>query len=1088
MNRTYRLIWSERLRAFIVAAENARSRSKASGLKALSALLLLVEAMSAQALPEGGTVSAGSGSVQTIGSTVTVNQISNNLVINWAKFGTTAGESVAFNQPGTSSIALNRVTGSEPSVLSGSLTANGQVWLLNPNGVQVQSGATITVGGWLASTLNISDADFMNGTYVFTGQAGSVTNKGNITVTDGGYVALLGGRVSNEGTIMARLGTVALAAGSTLTLDFAGDKLLNVAVNEGVASALVQNKDRITAHGGQVLLTAKGVDALLTTVVNNEGVIRAQTVGTAQGRIVLLGGMDGGVTKVSGTLDASAPDGSNGGFIETSGATVQIADGAQVTSKASTGFSGIWRTQTNQYTIAASGGNISGAQLSAGLNENNVIISTAAGSSASGNGDIVVNDAVQWNAKTMLHLQTLAAESDIRVNADISAESTAAGLILRPGTLGSYTLNQGARINLKEGALLQIAGSDYTVINTVEKLQAMQQAPGSHYALGSDIDANAFAFTSVGAVAGANFTGVLDGLGHQVSKLTINQPGAENVGLISNNKGTVRNIGLVDVQVQGSSVTGGLVGYNAGTVSNAYVTGSVSGGSETGGLVGYNLGSISTAYASGSVSGSSSTGGLVGTNASGGTIRNAYARSVVSGGTDTGGLVGTNLLTGSIIENVYALATVTGSTGSSGGLVGANSVNGRINDAYASGTVNGSALTTALMVGQQNAIVTDSVLARDAAAMKTQTSFTGFDFVDTWRIYENFTEPLLRAFLRPVLVTADDVRKTYDGQSYALPVNGAQSSVDLALMQGTLAYVSPSSSTVVDAGTYGLGGLWSTSYDIRYGAGTLTIDPARLTVTANSASKTYDRLAYSGGNGVTIEGVVSGDSDPVGGTLSYLGTAQGAKNAGAYTITPDGLRSTSANYQLDFVNGTLTILPKALTASISGTPAKIYDGTTNARLASAQFQLDGLVAGESITVRDGVVAGTYASKDVGRAVPLSATLDSAQLSAADNTRLANYTMPVVATGSGKILPDTLRYQAPLQPAFYGRESRLTADATTAQSRADGAMLDCLLGDAWRPTAKPGTTLKCNSMRSARANGVPRLVQDPADSLVFKEMP
>ncbi len=96
------------------------------------------------------------------------------------------------------------------------------------------------------------------------------------------------------------------------------------------------------ADGGQVLLSAGARDALLASVVNNSGVIQARTVENRSGIIILLGGMAAGTANVAGTLDASAPNGGNGGFIETSGAQVNVADGARISTAAPAGNSGTW--------------------------------------------------------------------------------------------------------------------------------------------------------------------------------------------------------------------------------------------------------------------------------------------------------------------------------------------------------------------------------------------------------------------------------------------------------------------------------------------------------------------------------------------------------------------------------------------------------------------------------------------------------------------------------------------------------------------------------------------------------------------------
>ena len=225
-------------------------------LKALAASLMLAFGTTLHALPTDGAVSAGNASIVSGAGTTTITQSSQNVAINWQSFSIGAAEAVRFVQPNSSSVALNRVLGSDPSNILGSLSANGKVFQVNPNGILFAKGASVNVGGLVASTRGISDSDFMAGNYNFTGTGnGTVVNQGTINA-DGGYVALLGASVSNEGVISARLGTVVLAAGNAFTLDMAGDGLLNVAVNQGAMNALVANGGLIQADGGQVLLTA----------------------------------------------------------------------------------------------------------------------------------------------------------------------------------------------------------------------------------------------------------------------------------------------------------------------------------------------------------------------------------------------------------------------------------------------------------------------------------------------------------------------------------------------------------------------------------------------------------------------------------------------------------------------------------------------------------------------------------------------------------------------------------------------------------------------------------------------------------------
>jgi filamentous hemagglutinin family protein len=403
----------------------------------LACSLLLAFGGPVHAAPVGGVVVGGSAGIATSGTRTTITQGSQNAAIQWQAFGIGAAESVQFIQPGSSSVALNRVVGSDPSAIFGTLSANGQVFLVNPNGILFGKGASVNVGGLVASTLGIADADFMAGRYSFSGTGrGSVVNEGALRA-DGGYVALLGTEVGNQGTISARLGSVALAAGQAITLDVLGGNLLHVTVDRGVVDALVRNGGLIQADGGQVLLTAQAAGAMLSGAVNNTGVIQAQTIATRNGTIKLLGDMGNGTVEVAGTLDASAPNGGNGGFIETSAARVRIHAAANVTTAAPLGRTGDWLVDPEDFTIGSGANdNISGATLSALLVTNSVTIATSPGPTATvagtpprtslhtavnGNGDINVNEAVSWVAAPSTTTLTLNAERDVNVNQPVTA-------------------------------------------------------------------------------------------------------------------------------------------------------------------------------------------------------------------------------------------------------------------------------------------------------------------------------------------------------------------------------------------------------------------------------------------------------------------------------------------------------------------------------------------------------------------------------------------------------------------------------------------------------------------------------------------
>ena len=281
-------------------------------------------------LPTDGQIVAGSGIISQTGNTLTVNQATNNMIANWKSFSIGAGGTVEFIQPNANSVALNRVLGNEASSIYGNLIANGKVFLVNPNGVLFAPGAQVNVGGIVASTLNISDSDFLAGNYKFSGDGGTVTNQGTITAADGGYVALLAPEVINDGIIVAKQGTVALGAGQAVTLDMQGDGLLSLAVDQAAVNASVANHNLIQADGGQVIMAAKAADTLAGTVINNSGIIQATSISNVNGVILLDGGANGTVVN-SGTLDASGKDaGQTGGTVKVLGDTVILADGAKV--------------------------------------------------------------------------------------------------------------------------------------------------------------------------------------------------------------------------------------------------------------------------------------------------------------------------------------------------------------------------------------------------------------------------------------------------------------------------------------------------------------------------------------------------------------------------------------------------------------------------------------------------------------------------------------------------------------------------------------------------------------------------------------
>ena len=329
MNCTYNLKWSLHLGRSVPVSEAACARGKSVGGEsagrkakgigqALTAAVLLSAASGAwtqtalpsTALPKGAQVSAGQVTVNQSGSRLDIQQTTAKAIINWQSFDIGSNAQVRFNQPDANSVALNRVVGTDPSVIQGRLSANGQVFLLNANGVLFGSSARVDVGGLVASTLGISDSDFwgaVTGRYRLNGTSqNSVVNQGELTANAGGYIALLAPQVRNEGLVSATLGTVALAAGNAVTLQTKGQ--IGVTVDEGALQALIENKQAIRANDGRVILTARSSGALKDAVIRNDGTVEASSVSQVGGVIRL----EADAVILDGALRA---DGSSGGDI-----------------------------------------------------------------------------------------------------------------------------------------------------------------------------------------------------------------------------------------------------------------------------------------------------------------------------------------------------------------------------------------------------------------------------------------------------------------------------------------------------------------------------------------------------------------------------------------------------------------------------------------------------------------------------------------------------------------------------------------------------------------------------------------------------
>jgi filamentous hemagglutinin family protein len=991
----------------------------------ISSLLGTITLVSAS--PTDGVVTSGTASISQTANSTTITQSSNKASINWQSFSVKPNETVNFVQPNSSSVTLNRVVGVTQSLIEGTINANGQVFLLNPNGIVFSKGSSVNVGGLVASTLKLSDEDFQAGNYSLSGNStNSILNLGTITANQNGYVVLAGKTVSNEGLIKATLGDIHLVGASQVSLNINGNSLIKLTIDKGILDSLVENKGIIQANGGEVYLTTQALDTVLNGVVNNTGIIEANSIDTHNGKIVLFA--HGGTSNISGTLDASAKT-TDGGFVETSGSHVDIAENTIITTKAENGNDGIWLIDPVDFTIAASGGDMSGTTLSNNLSLGSVVIQSSSGASGT-NGDITINDSVTWTSGNTL---TLTAYNDIFINTTLNASGGSGGkVVLNYGTGGNSNADYyiHAPINLRAGQnfttkLGTNSAINYTVITTAAALQNINSNLSGNFALGNNIDTSSIVnFVPLGNIA-TPFTGKVDGLGHAIDNLTINSSDAStDVGLFGDTSGAlIQNLGLTNVDITSTNnyVVGGLVGFmnNASKIKRSYINGGIIRSANAtlgvGGFVGqiYDAGSsILESFSNVSIANTNTiqnVGGFVGEN--GGVIRDSYALGSIDNADYTGGFIGWNSnhnqTSQGTITNSYSNVTITNST-NTGGFDENSDSKANFTNCY---------FNTATGLTDNNS----GVSGLSSAQTKQQSNFSGFDFTNTWIGYDGYTAPLLRAFMVPLTVSANDVTITYNGT--AKSANGVTYSIasPTALLLGSLGYsfginsVTNTSGDHTNAGNVAIkaSGNYSTQqiggYAISFVDGTMTINKKAVSVSGlSAANKTYDgTTSISVSNwGSVSTGVGTQTLTLNHGTASFSNKDVGSSKpvtATGYSLADGTNGGIASNYTLSSTSATTTadITAKALTISGLTADNKVYDGTTTVSISNWGSVSTG-VGTETLTLNHGTAS--FSDKDAG----VGKTVTAIGYSLSDGTNAgvsSNYTLSSTsATATADIEP------------------------------------------------------------------------------------
>lgn len=1152
MNHIYRTLWSVATQSWQAVPETAKtagkkSKSSASGVISSVALSFsLIGGANAQAppainqLPNGGNVARGTATISQTATAqaaaMTVNQTSQRAVVNWNTFNIGSAASVNFVQPNAQAVTLNRVSDSNPSQIFGRMTSNGQVVLTNANGIYFAPGSSVDVGAITATTHRITDDNFMSGKYVFerNGATGKIINEGNITAALAGYVALLAPEVQNAGVVVARAGTVAMAAGETITLNIDGaGSLAGITTTPSTIATLIENKQAVQAPDGQIILSAVALNKLQAGVIKNSGSLEANSLVSKGGKIylegdditlantskieakgatgggtVLVGGDwqgsgemrqatkatmaagatvdasaidqgDGGkvvlwsdvhnadsVTRANGSIKAEAgPNGGDGGKVETSGHHLHVND-IQVSTQAKAGKTGEWLLDPVDFTIAASGGDMTGAFLTTSLAGNtDITIQSSSGSAGTG-GNINVNDEVSWSKNKL----TLAASNNIYIN-DVMTATDTASLALNYG-LGALAAGNTSviqtkigtndtfigKINLPAGTtnFTTIQGSNgtpktYTVITSLTNAGPAVGA-SSNYAIGSNITYTGSGLTPF---ASAGYTGTFDGLGHTISNLTINAS-SHSVGLFNTiSTGAVQNIGLLNISISGptkfwvGSIAGQISGN--GTIRNTFATGSLSGGEYVGGLVGASAnGTITSSYSSVTVNsaglnaGDSLAGGLVGY-LQGGSITKSYASgNVLAQGNSVGGLIGKISLSSNAftITDSFATGSVSG-TNAVGGLIGWVASNNllsssSLSQSYSSGQVTGTT-NTAGFIGyyestsnyitasnnywnQDTSGKTTGVNWRSGgtrtgfsglttAQTQVQSNFSGFDFTSSSPVW---TMP--SASGSPVLCSFQSSCGSI--QLYLLPTIGQSNVYGSAPTSLTYCYSSSASSCEY------------VSY-----AGIPSANQT-FTLTGGAVSKTES----VSGSGITGTLALTG-SPTIAGTGLVATT-----NAGTYalTLTPT---LTLAGYTFLAGNAVNYTISKANLTQV--TASKVYDG-----LATVGYgQMTNIVGvlGQSFSAAAGTA--TISDKNVTTAGKTITSLAGLTLTSANGGNENNYnlTSNLPAAGaqnlveisaksltvSGLTAPASRIYDATLVAVVGGTPTLLASEAAGTGTSSDG---------------------------------------------------
>jgi len=585
LRRSWRAMFGKSLRISVTAA----AICAAWNVSALAA------APPVNTLPTGGAITYGNATITQNGNTLNINQTSGQAIGSFTTFSIGANAVVDISQPNAAAAFLARVTGSDPSLIYGLLKSNGTVALINQNGILVGPTGVVDVARFIASTLNISDSDFLAGRLTFNNgaTAGSVENQGTIKSATGGSVYLIGANVTNSGVITSPNGEILLAAGQTVQLVDTATPGVSVNVTGaagsvtnlgaisaaagriGIAAGLINNSGNINASsvvsdGGRIFLRAS--QNLTTTASSN---ISADGASTGKGGSVVL--YSDGAAYIDGDVSAQGAAG-KGGYVETSG--LKSLDVVKVPT---VGSGGTWyidpydlevvsdsfataNTTADPVNAISSNGDSSKIRASTIVGMlnvgTNVTLTTGGGGSDAGN--ITVSSAINKVGATDSNL-TLKAYNNITINADITSSGSALNLTLSSDYLG---INSGAHdVNVNHanislnGGVLNITNGNISATPPKGNLNLnggsrllLTQASSGLLAAAVTVDGTSSLLISQGSASVGTFT----------NSGTTNVSGSGTINV----SGDVNNNNLLNLSGSGNvNISGSINNTDTGTIN-----------------------------------------------------------------------------------------------------------------------------------------------------------------------------------------------------------------------------------------------------------------------------------------------------------------------------------------------------------------------------------------------------------------------------------------------------------------------------------------------------------------------------------------